>query len=572
MSRRSFVPASGQARASILPLAFVVATALGACKTTSRTEIIVGVATDLNAPAPLYQVKMEVFRLPLGTTIGDQPFMISGTPDNVYELPGTYAVYSDQGTADRVRLVLTATDNSGQVVVQRTAVLSLVPGKTLFVRLGVVSACMGKLDCPSGDTCIEGRCAPEEIDSSRLPDYVQGMEKQVSCTGTVNFVDTSTKQPLAVTGAVCPNNGWCQDGMCLSGSPFVATKGAPVVARTGALQVGSGLMTLADGSVLSVGGVGAMATPVLASAETYDPVTQKFTAAGSMGTARVYFGEARLLSGRVLIAGGINEGKAALATAEIYDPVSRKFTPTHVPMTAARVFPGLVTLSDGRVLVVGGINDIDDYAAGLVKYHGALASAEIYDPTTDTFTATGSLTDARGIAHVTALASGGALVSCGAFMGTARTSLERFDPATGTFVPGTPATLPAGESGCSSDVAELRDGRLLFTMAGTNNQWLLNPASGLFTQVPAPPLTPAGVLVAVLVDGRVLYAGAGTATDEGYLYDPTGGMFTVVPGLMTAPRPGLMGAALGDGSALIVGAGTASAEIFRVPAVSQPGD
>lgn len=563
------------ARAPLLLVAMTLggAMTLGACKQESRTEIIVGVATDLRAPAPLYQVQLTAYRLP-GTdkVIADQQFMISGRATLEYGLPGTYAVYSDQGKPDRVRVVLVATDDNQQVVVQRTAVLNLVPGKTLFVRMGVVSACMGKLDCPAGDTCIDGRCAPEEIDSSRLPEYSPGMENQVACSGSVNFIDTGTNQPLAATGTACPNNGWCQDGMCLTGSPFAATKGVPTAVRTGASQVGSTLTTLTDGSVLLVGGVGMNGAPVLASAETYDPVAQTFTAAGSLSTPRVYFGEARLPNGRVLIAGGINEGQAALATAELYDPVTRKFTPTHVPMNEARVFPGLVTLTDGRVLVVGGINDVQGYAAGTVHFFDGLASAEIYDPATDTFTPSGSLTEGRGFPHVTAQPGGGALVIGGTFMNTPRTSLERFDPATGTFVAATPATLPAGESGCSSDVAELPDGRLLVTMTTTNDVWLLDPVAGKFTQAAVPPLTPSGTLVGVLGGGQVLYAGAGPQNDGAYVYDPTSGGFSIVTANMTAGRPLLMGAALPNGDALIVGAGMASAEIYKAPVMSVVGD
>jgi len=553
----------------LLAVAGIGAMALGGCKQTNRTEIVVGVATDLKAPAPLYQVNLTAYRLP-GTNdvIAQQQFMISGQVSLQYGLPGTYAVYSEQGKADRVRVVLVATDDKQRVVVQRTAVLSLVPGKTLFVRMGVVSACMGKLDCPDDDTCIDGRCAPEEIDSSTLPTYTPGMESQVECAGAVTFIDTGTSQPLPMSGAGCLDGDQCQDGMCRTKPAFVATAGAPTATRTGALQIGSGLVTLPDGSVLLAGGAGTDATAVLASAETYDPVAQTFTAAGSMSTPRLYFGEARLPDGRVLIAGGINDGQAALASAEIYDPTTRAFRPTHVPMTTARAFPGAVTLTDGRVLIVGGMNEIASYAAGLVRYYNGLASAEIYDPATDTFTAVGSLTDGRAYPHVTATPGGGALVMCGAYMQVPRTSLERFDPATATFVPATPATLPAGETGCDSNVAELRDGRLLLTMATPTDLWLLNPTTGKFTQAPAPPVTPVGALVGVLTSGQVLYAGAGDKNATAYLYDPTAGSFSVIKDPLNASRPGLMGAALPSGDALIVGANMDSAEVFHLPATA----
>ena len=558
------------ARCLLLATAGIGAMALGGCKQTNRTEIVVGVATDLKAPAPLYQVELTAYRLAnnvMGDVIAQQQFMISGQVSLQYGLPGTYAVYSDQGKPDRVRVVLVATDDQQRVVVQRTAVLNLVPGKTLFVRMGVVSACMGKLDCPSGDTCIDGRCAAEEIDSSTLPTYTPGLESQVECAGAVNFIDTGTNQQLPVSGAGCSSGDQCQDGMCRPKPAFVATAGAPATTRIGAVQIGSGLVTLADGSVLLAGGAGMDATAVLASAETYDPVTQTFTAAGSMSTPRLYYGEARLADGRVLIAGGINEGQAALASAEMYDPATRTFTPTRVPMTAARAFPGAVTLTDGRVLIVGGMNDIVSYSAGLVTYRGGLASAEVYDPATDTFTAMGGLTEGRAYPHVTATTAGGALVMCGAAMQVPRTSLERFDPATATFVPA--AALPAGEPGCDSNVAELRDGRLLLTMNPPSGAlWLLNPATGKFTQAPAPPVTPAGALVGVLTGGQVLYAGAGDQHAAAYLFDPTAGTFSVLKDSLVESRPGLMGAVLADGGALIVGANMDSAEVFHPPAAS----
>lgn len=208
----------GGARARAFGAAMLVFAA-GGCHEKSRTEIIVGIATDLMAPMPLTTVSLEVSRFPEGEVLGAQPFTISGNVNNIYELPGTYAIYSPEGTADRVRIVLTATDNKEQMLVLRSAVLSLVPEKTLFVRLGVVMACVAKPECPPGDTCIDGRCLPEAIDSSRLPSYTAGMEKEVNCAGTgagdATFVNTSTKVPLPVTDATCPNKGVCQEGVCL---------------------------------------------------------------------------------------------------------------------------------------------------------------------------------------------------------------------------------------------------------------------------------------------------------------------------------------------------------------------
>jgi poly(3-hydroxybutyrate) depolymerase len=201
---------------SLACVAFV-AVAAGSCQK-PRTEIVLGMATDLKAPRPLANVNLRIFRLPEQTILDQVDLPISGSIDDVYELPGTFGVYSPNGSADRFRAVLTATDNTGATLVVRTAVMNLVPQKTLFARLGVVSACIGMTDCGNGMTCVDGRCVSEDIDSSRLPVYVANDEKVVSCASATMYTDTSTHQPLPVMGNGCAAGGSCQEGVCLAPS------------------------------------------------------------------------------------------------------------------------------------------------------------------------------------------------------------------------------------------------------------------------------------------------------------------------------------------------------------------
>ena len=205
-----------QPRRLIVALVCLLSATLGCEK--KRTEIVLGMATDLSASTPLSSVRLQVYSLPEDVLLADQALPISGTINELYELPGTYSVYSASGSADRFRALLTATDNNGKTLVVRSAVLSLVPEKTLFARLGMVSACEGMTDCGTGQTCIEGHCASEDIDSSRLPTYTPGMEKEVDCSSATTFVDTSTKQPLKVTGTSC-GIGTCLEGVCLAPPP-----------------------------------------------------------------------------------------------------------------------------------------------------------------------------------------------------------------------------------------------------------------------------------------------------------------------------------------------------------------
>ena len=84
----------------------------------------------------------------------------------------------------------------------------------------------------------------------------------------------------------------------------------------------------------------------------------------------------RLRDGRVLVAGG-----ASTASAELYDPATNRWTPTG-SMSVDRHSSTATLLRDGRVLVVGGHSG---------NGTGVQASAELYDPASGRWTPTGRL-------------------------------------------------------------------------------------------------------------------------------------------------------------------------------------
>ena len=182
---------------------------------------------------------------------------------------------------------------------------------------------------------------------------------------------------------------------------------------------------LASGKVLIAGGSSMDQTgPGLASAELYDPASGAFSPTGNMTDARFMHTAALLHNGKVLIAGGaVSNTAAPLATAELYDPSTGVFTNTG-PMTIGREQHTATLLADGRVLIAGG-----EIAAGSGNLQ-ATASAEIYDPTTGTFSATGSMATARSFHTATLLPAGTVLVAGG---GSDDSTAEVFDPTTGTF-------------------------------------------------------------------------------------------------------------------------------------------
>jgi hypothetical protein len=184
---------------------------------------------------------------------------------------------------------------------------------------------------------------------------------------------------------------------------------------------------LNDGRVLIAGGADLSdGAGNLKTAELYDPATGAFTATGSMAAGRASHTATLLKDGRVLIAGGTNS--IGLASAEIYDPATGKFKVTG-SMTTARQDHAAARLPDGRVLIVGGT------ANGVVGPFGVLASAEIYDPATGKFTATGSMSTPRQGPTATLLFEGTVMVTGGRDQNSNfLSSAEEYDPATGQFV------------------------------------------------------------------------------------------------------------------------------------------
>lgn len=185
---------------------------------------------------------------------------------------------------------------------------------------------------------------------------------------------------------------------------------------------------LANGKVLIVGGTSDTGVTILSSAEIYDPAEESWTPTGTMNTARLYFTATVLPDGRVLVAGGRDGEPAYLSSAELFDPATGLWTPTG-SMNFARSRHTAILLSDGRVLVAGGMiggpNPI------------WLSSAELYDPSTGTWTLTGSMNSTRSDFTATLLPSGTVLVAGGEGTGLSApgcfTSTEIYDPTFGSW-------------------------------------------------------------------------------------------------------------------------------------------
>jgi WD40 repeat protein len=232
-------------------------------------------------------------------------------------------------------------------------------------------------------------------------------------------------------------------------------------------------------------------------------------------------------------------------------------------LLSPRRYETATLLDNARVLIAGGQASTE--AAPL---EAALSEAELYDPATGAFSATGSMATARWGHAATLLPDGRILITGGYASGKSLDSAEIYDPATGAFSPTGSMIRPR----VGHTATLLKNGHVLITGGYRSDVSLVSytaelydPATGKFTSTGSM-FTPRLYQTATLLpDGRVLVAGGFSSEDgpdvglasgpveaSAEIYDPSTGKFRWT-GSMTTSRANHRAVALSDGRVLIVG-------------------
>jgi hypothetical protein len=324
---------------------------------------------------------------------------------------------------------------------------------------------------------------------------------------------------------------------------------------------------LLDGRVLVVGccgGGGDASLQDLISAELYDPDSGTWSPTGSMAQrlrANVVATPMLLRDGKVLVLVA-DDAEESILNAEVYDPASGNWTATG-QMVQGADFVGdtAAVLQDGKVLVAG------------------LNGAQLYDPAGGTWSATGQMNTPRYYATATLLRDGRVLVAGGYVVPDVETDVaELYDPNTGSWT--AIANMPVAPGHHTATL--LRDGKVLVAGSSFDSSGLplleaevYDPATGAWTALPVRPGF-GDITATLLSDGRVLVTNATFESVAAELYDPGTGSWTIAaPMLRSHGTPAIL---LLDGTVLVAGGrdcldgvcvATGSAELY-VPAGVPP--
>jgi hypothetical protein len=318
---------------------------------------------------------------------------------------------------------------------------------------------------------------------------------------------------------------------------------------------------LANGKVLVAGGYDLNYNGPIASAELYDPGLGTWSATGSMTVERAYQTATLFtsgpLSGKVLIAGGdgiIAYPNSALASAELYDPSTGTWTATG-SMSVARGSHDATLLPNGKVLVTGGQGTANAY----------LASAELYDPTTQTWATTTPMSVARAFQTDTLFTAGSlagkVLVAGGQTTGGGYlVSASLYDPLAQTWT--ATGSMAAGRAGQTATL--LLNGNVLVAGGSTTGGItvatadLYNPATQTWSTTGSMATARYVQIAALLPSGLVLTAGGynGSYLTSAELYDPGTGTWSVT-GNMTLDHAEFSAVYLGGNEVLVEGGDTA---------------
>lgn len=315
---------------------------------------------------------------------------------------------------------------------------------------------------------------------------------------------------------------------------------------------------MAPSGTVAIAGSVALVAMVVSGVFAEPIATGSWRTVGSTAIGHESAGLALLGNGRVLVAGGhalTRGGKWALIdSAELYDPETETWQATGSLVEHRQGIWSVIVLKNGKVLLAG--------------EHDTLSGAELYDPETGKWSATGKLNTGRGGHTTTLLLDGRVLIAGGIDYSADGTpifaSAELYDVDQGTWI----ATGSMAVPRFKHTAALLANGEVLVA-GGTSTEpsndralasaEIYNPVAGTWRMVGAMATGRELVKSSLLPDGKVIAVGGSVGRFGKYkalasaeIFNPKTEGWTSTGALLEA-RTQFSMTALDDGRILVAG-------------------
>ena len=274
-----------------------------------------------------------------------------------------------------------------------------------------------------------------------------------------------------------------------------------------------------------------------------------YKSGGIDSTAIVVYGSAvRRKNGLVLISGNFT---GATGTTDIYDHAKKSFR-DGPRMIQERDNHSLVTLQNGTIALFGGCSRWVGFTY--------LSSCELFDPTTESFSCIGNMSEKRSGSAAVLLPNGLVLIIGGYYASNDGNSIELdscefYNPFDNTFSPSNAKmTLARSEHTASL----LPDGTVLvcggFNEDGIDTTEIYDPSTDSFSKGPSMIDERLGHTATTLADGKVILFGGknGDPSKSTEIYDPSTNSFSIGPRMLVS-RINHFSTLLPDGTVLIGG-------------------
>jgi len=258
-------------------------------------------------------------------------------------------------------------------------------------------------------------------------------------TGNMKTARQGHTATLLLDGSVLITGGANAAGGLATAELFHPASGTFTSAGTmKTARAGHTATLLNNGKVLVAGGG-------TATAELFDPRTGQFTSVGDMNASRIYHTATRLISDEVLIAGGTAFDTGETALGELFNPTTEKFTVSTNAGTTSLLLAAAM-LPNGNVLLTGG--ELAGRSCGFcgTPLISSTNVAFLFNNSTAKFSETGAMSNSLASHTATLLTSGQVLAAGGRFiisfcnrggcprvLTKATTVAELYNPATGNF-------------------------------------------------------------------------------------------------------------------------------------------